>query len=66
MFFFKKFFSSDFLYSKKKICTNSSQNLNKCVHYRLVNQNALFALNEMLALTNFDDVISNVNINDAT
>ena len=38
----------------------------KGVHYRLVNQNTLSALDEMLALTNFDDIISNVNINKAT
>ena len=46
--------------------TNSSKNVNKCVHYRLVNQNTLSALDEMLASTNFDDIISNVNINEAT
>ena len=40
--------------------------MNKGVHYRLVNQNTLSDLNEMLALTNFDDIISNVNINVAT
>ena len=40
--------------------------MNKSVHYRLVNQNTLFALDEMLALINFDDIISNVNINKAT
>ena len=39
--------------------------MNKGVQYRLVNQNTLYALDEMLALTNFDD-ISNDNINEAT
>ena len=40
--------------------------MNKGVHYRLVNQNTLSALDEMLALTNFDDIINNDNINEAT
>ena len=31
----------------------------------MVNQNILSALDEMLALTNFDDIISNANINEA-
>ena len=35
-------------------------------HFELVNQNTLSALNEMLALTNFDDINNNVNINEAT
>ena len=30
-----------------------------------MNQNTLSALNEMLALTNFDDIINNDNINEA-
>ena len=34
------------------------------VHYRLINQNTLSTLDEMLALTNFNDIISNVNINE--
>ena len=40
--------------------------MNKGVHYRLINQNTLSALDEMLALTNFDDIINNDNINEAT
>ena len=40
--------------------------MNICVHYLPVNQNTLSALDEMLALTNFDDIISNDNINEAT
>ena len=40
--------------------------MNKGVHYRLINQNTLSALDEMLALTNFDDTINNDNINEAT
>ena len=40
--------------------------MNKGVHYRLVNQNTLSALDEMLALANFDDIINNDNINEAT
>ena len=40
--------------------------MNKGVHYRLVNQNTLSALDEMLALTNFDDIINIDNINEAT
>ena len=40
--------------------------MNKGVHYRLVNQNTLSALDEMLALTNFDDIINNINVNEAT
>ena len=51
---------------KNFFCTNSSKNVNKGVHYRLVTQNTLSALDEMLALTNFDDIISNVNINEKT
>ena len=39
--------------------------MNKGVHYRLVNQNTLSAFDEMLALTNFDNVINNDNINEA-
>ena len=39
--------------------------MNIGVHYRLVNLNTLSDLDEMLALTNFD-IISNVNINEAT
>ena len=46
--------------------TNSSKNVNKGVHYRLVNQNPLSALDEMQALTNFDDIINNINITEAT
>ena len=38
--------------------------MNKGIHFRLVNQNTLSALDEMIA--NFDDIISNVNINEAT
>ena len=55
-----------FFNRKKFFCTNSSKNVNKGVHYRLVNQNTLSALDEMLALTNFDDIINNININEAT
>ena len=40
--------------------------MNKGVHYRLVNQNTLSALNEMLALANFEDIINNINFNKAT
>ena len=40
--------------------------MNKGVHYRLVSQNTLSAHDKMLALTNFDDIISNVNIYEAT
>ena len=40
--------------------------MNKCVHYRLINQNTLSALDEMLALTNFDDIINNDNISEVT
>ena len=40
--------------------------MNNGVHYRLVNQNTLSAHDKMLALTNFDDIISNVNIYEAT
>ena len=40
--------------------------MNKGVHYRLVNQNTLSALDEMLALTNFYDIINIDNINEAT
>ena len=40
--------------------------MNKAVHYRLVNQNTLSALDEMLALANFDDIINNININEVT
>ena len=54
-----------FFNRKNFFCTNSSKNVNKGVHYRLVNQNTLSALDEMLALTNFDEIISNVNINEA-
>ena len=54
------------LIAKKFFCSNLSINVNKCVHYRLFNQNTLSALNEMVAWTNFDDIISNVNINEAT
>ena len=39
--------------------------MNKGVHYRLINQNTLSALDEMLALTNFHDIINNDNINEA-
>ena len=39
--------------------------MNIGVHYRLVNLNTLSDLDEMLSLTNFD-IISNVNINEAT
>ena len=49
-----------FFISKKIFCTNCSKNVNKGVHYRLVNQNTLSALDEMLALTNFDDIINNI------
>ena len=34
-------------------------------HYRLINQNTLYDLDEM-PLTNFDDIISNANFNEAT
>ena len=54
------------LITKNVFCTNSSKNVNRSVHYRPANQNTLSALDEMLALTNFDDIISNVNINEAT
>ena len=59
---------SDFLYSKKFFSTLIHQNtwIIKGVHFRLVNQNTLSALDEILALTNIDDIISNVNINEAT
>ena len=40
--------------------------MNKGVHYRLINQNTLSAHDEMLALTNFDDIINSININAAT
>ena len=40
--------------------------MNKGVHYRLINQNTLSALDEVLALANFDDIINNDNINEAT
>ena len=56
---------SDFLLIAIFFCTNPSKKVNKGVQYRLVNQNTLYALDEMLALTNFDD-ISNDNINEAT
>ena len=36
------------------------------VHYRLINQNDLSALDEMLHLTNLNDIKSNVNINEGT
>ena len=44
---------------------NSSKNVNKGIHYRLVNRNTLSPLYEMIAFNNFDDIISNVNINEA-
>ena len=50
---------------KNFFCTNSSKNLKKGVHYRLVNQNTLSALDEMPALTNFGDIINNHTINEA-
>ena len=53
-----------FFNRKNFFCTNSSKNVNKGVHYRLINQNTLSALDEMLALTNFDDIINNDNINE--
>ena len=34
--------------------------------HRLINQNTLSALDEMLAFINFDDIINNDNINEAT
>ena len=40
--------------------------MKKFVHYRLINQNTLSARDEMLALTNFDNIINNDNINEAT
>ena len=40
--------------------------MNKGVHYRLINQHTLSALDEMLALTNFDDIINNDIINEAS
>ena len=40
--------------------------MNKGVHYRLINQNTLSALDEMVALANFDDITNNDNINEAT
>ena len=42
--------------------------MNKGVHYRLFDQNiyTLSALYEMLASINFDDIINNDNINEAT
>ena len=54
-----------FFNGKNFFCTISSKNVNKGVHYRLVNQNTSSALDEMLALTNFNDIISNDNINEA-
>ena len=39
--------------------------MNKGVHYRLINQNTLSALDKMLALTNFDDIIIGDKINEA-
>ena len=51
---------------KNFFCTNSSKNVNKGVHYILVNQNTLSTLDEMLTFIDFDDIISNVNINEAT
>ena len=54
-----------FVNHKYFFCTNSLRNVNKGVHYRLVNQNTLSALDEMLALTNFDEIISSDNINEA-
>ena len=35
------------------------------LHYRLINQNALHALGEIIAMDNFDDIINNDNINEA-
>ena len=55
-----------FFARKNFFSINSSKNVNKGIHYRLVNQNTLSALNEMLASTTFDDIINNVNINEAT
>ena len=55
-----------FFNRKNFFFTNSSKNVNKGVHYRLVNQNTLSSLDEMLALANFDDIINNANINEAT
>ena len=55
-----------FFNRKNFFCTNSSKNVNKGVRYRLINQNTLSALDEMLALTNFDDIINNINNNEAT
>ena len=55
-----------FFTRKNVFCTNSLKNVNRGVHYRLVNQNTLSTLDEMPALYNFDDIISNVNINEAT
>ena len=55
-----------FFNGKNFFRTNSWKNVNKGVHYRLVNQNTLSALDAMLALTNFDDIISNDNINEAS
>ena len=53
-----------FFNRKNFFCTNSSKNENKGVHYR-INQNTLSALDEMLALTNFDAISNNDNINEA-
>ena len=55
-----------FFNRKNFFCTNSSKNGNKGDHYRLVNKNTLSAFAEMLALTNFDDIINNININEVT
>ena len=38
-----------FFNRKNSFCTNSSKNVNKGVHHRLVNRNTLSALEEMLA-----------------
>ena len=55
-----------FFNRKNFFFTYSSKNVNKVGHYRMVKQNTLYALYEILALTNFDYIINNDNINEAT
>ena len=54
-----------FFTRKNFFCVNLSLNANK-IHCRFMKRNSLSALNEMLALTNLNDIASNVNINEAT
>ena len=49
-------------FNLKKFSLPNRQKSNKSIHYWSISQNALSALDEMLAVTNFTDIIRNVNI----